>query len=85
MYSKVLNFVHLRVHIYDILYFFILNKLVADRFKKFQKMLQKIISTSENNKKIYNIWVNRKEIFNSVKASQEDLVTRLWGEIYLYF
>ena len=76
---------HLRVHIYDILYFFILNKLVADRFKKFQKMLQKIISTSENNKKIYNIWVNRKEIFNSVKASQEDLVTRLWGEIYLYF
>ena len=85
MYSKVLNFVHLRVHIYDILYFFILNKLVADRFKKFKKTLQKIISTSENNKKIYNIWVNRKEIFNSVKASQEDLVTRLWGEIYLYF
>ena len=51
MYSKVLNFVHLRVHIYDILYFFILNKLVADRFKKFKKTLQKIISTSENNKK----------------------------------
>ena len=42
---------HLRVHIYDILYFFILNKLVADRFKKFKKTLQKIISTSENNKK----------------------------------